>query len=100
MKEHSSVEVTILGKEYRVNCPPSEQDALIKSARYLDQTMREIKGRGTVHGLEKIAVMAALNMAHDLLIQTSMIEESRTGAEQQLRELEDKVDLALTSTRQ
>ncbi|MEC9192789.1 MAG: cell division protein ZapA, partial [Pseudomonadota bacterium] len=47
MSEQSTpVQVTILDKEYQVNCPPSDQEALIKSARYLDESMRKIKGRG------------------------------------------------------
>ena len=55
----AAVQVKILDKEYQVNCPPPDQEALMKSARFLDESMRKIKDRGNIHGAEKIAVMAA-----------------------------------------
>ena len=94
-EQSTSLQVKILDKEYQVNCPPSEQDALVKSARYLDENMRKIKGRGNIHGIEKIAVMAALNITHDMLRKNRMINETRHDTAQQVKSLEDKVDLAL-----
>ncbi|HJO11490.1 MAG: cell division protein ZapA [Gammaproteobacteria bacterium] len=94
-EQSTSLQVKILDKEYQVNCPPSEQDALVKSARYLDENMRKIKGRGNIHGIEKIAVMAALNITHDMLRKNRMINETRHETAQQVKSLEDKVDLAL-----
>ena len=73
----SAVEVKILDKEYQVNCPPSDQEALMKSARYLDESMRKIKDRGNIHGAEKIAVIAALNITHDMLRKNRLINETR-----------------------
>jgi cell division protein ZapA len=67
----------------------------VKSARYLDENMRKIKGRGNIHGIEKIAVMAALNITHDMLRKNRMINETRHETAQQVKSLEDKVDLAL-----
>ena len=67
----------------------------MKSARYLDENMRKIKGRGNIHGIEKIAVMAALNITHDMLRKNRMINETRHETAQQVKSLEDKVDLAL-----
>ncbi|HHQ41848.1 MAG TPA: cell division protein ZapA, partial [Chromatiales bacterium] len=61
------VTVRILDREYRVACPPGEREDLMASARHLDQLMREIRDSGKVIGLDRIAVMAALNMAHELL---------------------------------
>jgi cell division protein ZapA len=98
--QRASLQVKILDKEYQVNCPLSEQDALVKSARYLDENMRKIKGRGNIHGVEKIAVMAALNITHDMLRKNRMINESRQDTAQRVKHLEDKVDLALESSRQ
>jgi cell division protein ZapA len=94
-EQSTSLQVKILDKEYQVNCPPSEQDALVKSARYLDENMRKIKGRGNIHGIEKIAVLAALNITHDMLRKNRMINETRHETAQQVKSLEDKVDLAL-----
>ena len=62
--------------------------------------MRKIKGRGNIHGLEKIAVMAALNITHDMLKKNRLINETRHVNAQQIKLLEDKVDAALLSSRQ
>ena len=103
-EQHSSVPgavvVKILDKDYQVSCPPSEQDALLKSARYLDESMRKIKARGNIHGLEKISVMAALNIAHEMLTKTQQLNESKHVGMQQVKYLEDKIDRCLTASRQ
>ena len=99
-EQSTSVQVKILDKEYQVNCPLSDQEALMKSARYLDENMRKIKGRGNIHGLEKIAVMAALNITHDMLKKNRLINETRHVNAQPIKLLEDKVDAALLSSRQ
>ncbi len=62
-----TVTVRILEREYQVACPRDERAALEASARYLDNHMREIQNSGKVLGLERIAVMAALNLANELL---------------------------------
>lgn len=95
-----AVMVKILDKEYQVSCPPSEQDALLKSARYLDENMRKIKSRGNIHGLEKIAVMAALNITHEMLGKSQQLNENRHITVQQVKALEDKIDRSLQINRQ
>lgn len=60
------VSIKILGKDYRVACPEDEQEALIRSAQELDDQMREIRDSGKVNGTDRIAVMAALNLTHEL----------------------------------
>lgn len=62
-----SVTVRIMGKEYTVACPPEEHEALVKSADYLNERMSTIRKRGKALGTERIAVMAALNIARELL---------------------------------
>jgi cell division protein ZapA len=96
----SAVEVKILDKEYQVNCPPSDQEALMKSARYLDESMRKIKDRGNIHGAEKIAVMAAINITHDMLRKNRLINETRHITAQELKSLEEKIDFALANSSQ
>lgn len=59
--------VSILDKEYQVACPADQQADLLLSARHLDEQMRAIRSTGKVIGLERIAVMAALNISHELL---------------------------------
>ena len=99
-EQNTAIQVTILDKEYQVSCPPSDQEALIKSARYLDESMRNIKGRGNIHGAEKIAVMAALNITHDMLRKNLLINETRQTTSEQVQSIEEKIDLALASSRQ
>lgn len=80
--ETSTLEVFILDKSYRINCPESEQDSLRASAQYLDRKMREIRAAGKVIGLERIAVIAALNITHELLSASRRVEaESASRAE-------------------
>lgn len=61
------VDISILDKEYRVACPESEREALERSARFLDGKMRQIRHTGKVIGNDRVAVMAALNITHELL---------------------------------
>lgn len=62
-----TVTVRILSREYTVTCPKEEHDALVASADYLNQRMTAIRRRGKALGAERIAVMAALNLARELL---------------------------------
>ena len=60
------VTLTILGKEYKIACEPDEQDDLLRSAQQLDNQMRKMRDAGKVSGADRIAVMVALNLAHEL----------------------------------
>jgi cell division protein ZapA len=62
-----TLDVTIFGREYKVACNENERVELAEAVAYLDRKMREIRDRGKVAGIDRIAVMAALNIAHDLL---------------------------------
>jgi cell division protein ZapA len=62
-----TIEVSILGRNYKVSCEDGERDALMQAVEYLDAKMGEIKKGGKVNGTDRIAVMAALNIAHELL---------------------------------
>ena len=62
-----SIEVNLLGRTYRVACDDGEREALMQAVAYLDGKMNEIRKSGKVMGAERIAVMAALNVAHELL---------------------------------
>lgn len=61
-----TVTVQILGKEYKLSCPPDERDGLMQAARLLDERMKDIKSGGVI-GLERVAVMAALYLSYELL---------------------------------
>ena len=75
-----SIEIQILGRAYKVACSREEEPALIAAADYLDGKMREIREKSKVIGAERIAIMAGLNLAHDLLTNGGggLIEEART----------------------
>ena len=62
-----SIEIHILGRAYKVACTREQESALIAAADYLDEKMRTIRDDAKVIGAERIAIMAGLNMAHDLL---------------------------------
>lgn len=64
-KPIQAVSLNILDKEYKIACADDEQEALIRTAQQLDQHMRKIRDTGKVSGTERIAVLAALNLAHD-----------------------------------
>lgn len=61
------IDVTIMGREFRVACAPGEEEKLLQAVDYLDRKMREIRDAGKVIGVERIAIMAALNITHELL---------------------------------
>ncbi|MBU2873391.1 cell division protein ZapA [Marinobacter salexigens] len=90
-KPSTTVEVKILDKEYLVACPAEEQEALIRAARHLDSKMREIRTGGKVFGTERIAVMAALNMTHELLERDTMSDATSTL----LKAMDSKLENAL-----
>jgi cell division protein ZapA len=62
-----TVDVTIMGRSYKIACGDEERDALLAAVSLLDSKMNEIKAAGKVASAERIAIMAALNLAHDLL---------------------------------
>jgi len=69
MASPRSIEINILGRPYKVACSREEESALIAAADYLDEKMREIRDKSKVIGAERIAIMAGLNLAHELLTQ-------------------------------
>jgi cell division protein ZapA len=66
-QKSKTLDVVIMGRSYKVACSDEERDALLSAVAYLDRKMTEIKTAGKVSGAERIAVMAALNIAHELL---------------------------------
>lgn len=75
MTDHETVSVSILDRPFQVACRKEERAALESAARHLDQRMREIRGAGKVIGMDRIAVMAALNISHELLVARGGCEE-------------------------
>ncbi|MGH8640220.1 MAG: cell division protein ZapA, partial [Burkholderiales bacterium] len=61
------LQINVMGREFRVACPENEQKELLEAVDYLNKKMNDIRDNGKVIGLERIAIMAALNIAHELL---------------------------------
>ncbi|HKA39154.1 MAG TPA: cell division protein ZapA [Burkholderiales bacterium] len=61
------LQINVMGREFRVACPENEQKELLEAVDYLNKKMSDIRDNGKVIGLERIAIMAALNIAHELL---------------------------------
>ena len=98
MSSSSSVTVHILDKEYSIMCPQEERANLVSAARYLDGKMREIRSSGKVIGADRIAVMAALTITHDLLHRQEVTEvQTNSTTREQVRDLLERVDLVLAT---
>jgi len=92
--------VHILDKEYLIACPDDEREALFASAEFLTGKMKEIRDSGKIVGADRIAVMAALNMAHELLGQKTVKDDYQHQISQRIRALQDKIDVALNQGNQ
>ena len=94
------VSVRLLDREYQVACPAEERSDLLDSAEYLDGKMREIRDSGKVVGLDRIAVIAALNLANELIKvrKHGTVVEGDLGA--RLKSLRERVETALAKGQQ
>ena len=97
---YAQVSVRILEKEYKVSCPASERTDLLDSAEVLDKKMREIRESGKVVGLDRIAVMAALTMAHELLQAQARDQDLEGNFGQRIKLIADRVESALGNSQQ
>ena len=91
-----TVTVNILSNEYQIACPADEREALMQAASNLDERMRDIRSAGTIIGLERIAILAALNLSHELLQEKDKVRDSNSD-HQALQRRNEKVDKALES---
>ena len=97
---NAQISVRILDKEYQVACPASERTDLLDSAEILNERMREIRDSGRIVGLDRIAVMAALNMANDLLHAQERDKTLEGDISSRLKLISDRVESALGNTQQ
>jgi len=99
-EQNAQVSVRILDKEYQVACPANERTNLLDSAEILNAKMREIRDSGRIVGLDRIAVMAALNMANDLINANARDQELEGGISDRLKIISDRVDHVLSVSQQ
>ncbi|MEH6502404.1 MAG: cell division protein ZapA [Cycloclasticus sp.] len=95
MTTSNTVSVTILDKEYRVSCTEEERAGVEQSARFLDEKMQAIKQSGRIIGLDRIAVMAGLNITHDLLVEDQKKNGLSLDVTQKINALQNKLDFAI-----
>jgi cell division protein ZapA len=99
-QDQARVSVRIMEKEYVVACPYEERSALLDAAEFLNARMREIRDTGKVVGLDRIAVMAALNLAHEFLKGKDRESRLDNGVGQRVRALRERVEGALGKSQQ
>lgn len=90
-EELARITVRILDKEYQVACPDEEREALLESAALLNRKMQEIRASGKVVGLDRVAVMAALNLSHEILQNRTAAEQADQSLVSRLRALNDRL---------
>ena len=95
-----TVTIKILDKDYQVACPPDQERALVEAARHLDRQMRMVRDSGKVIGLERIAVMVALNTTYELLNKDAQASETSGAGLDQMKKLSERIDDALQRFRQ
>jgi cell division protein ZapA len=99
-EETVPVSVLILDKEYRIACKAEERETLLQTSYFLDEKMREIRDSGKVIGTDRIAVMAALNLAHDLLHHQNLNESGKEAINRRIQSIREKIDIALSKSNQ
>ncbi len=95
MSEAKPASVTILDKEYLITCSDEERELLNDAASLLNERMQDAKNSGKIIGSERIAVLAALNIAHELLAYKKENEGYTSNVDGVVRRLQDKIDDAL-----
>ncbi len=92
MSAKEAVTVNILDREYRIACEPGERRQLLDAADLLDQQMRSVRDGGNIVGVEKIAVLAGLNFANDLLLARAREQQVADDVSSRVKSLRDRLD--------
>ncbi len=93
--KQKALDVTILGRSYKVTCADDEREDLLKAVQYLDHKMNEIRASGKIGSTERIAVMAALNIAHELLTARNPDGFDMEGVRRRMATMQATLDQAL-----
>lgn len=92
--QSKGINITIMGRDFSVACPPEEQEDLMDAARYLDKNMKEIQKTGKIIGAERCAIMAALNITNDLL-QLKRATNGQEKVQERLVSMQQRIEEAL-----
>ena len=93
------VTIRILDKEFHVTCPADEEQDLLASADLVHRKMREVKDSGKVIGLDRVAVMVALNLANELMKLRGRDRELKDIVDLRVRSMRERLDAALEPAR-
>jgi cell division protein ZapA len=97
MKDGQAIEVTILDRTLKIACREEERADLLRAVEYLDAKMREIRSQGKVPSVERVAIMAALNMAHELLMAQRASGFDTEAFERRINSMADAIDRAMSA---
>lgn len=90
-----NLDVSIMGREYRVACKPEERQELLDAVAYIDRQMREIRDSSRQNNAERVAVMTALNVAHELLKVRVSGSVDLGGLKRRIQNMQSTIDAAL-----
>ncbi|WP_114416772.1 cell division protein ZapA [Marinospirillum perlucidum] len=89
--DKNTTEITLLDRKYLIACPSGEQEDLLRAARYLNQKMSEIRRAGKILSMERLSIMAALNITNEMLQR----DDTNHDHEVKIARLSEKLDSAL-----
>lgn len=92
MDIETTIIVTIMGREFRINCSEGEREGLMLAASYLDKKMQQIKNERKIAGTEQIAIVAALHITHELLTMRPVKSFDMNEFKRRIKSLENKLD--------
>ena len=97
--DRNAVTINVLGREFRVACPEGEQKQLASSVELLNRKMKEVRDTGKVVGNERIAIMAALNIAHELMSNPGKgsAQVDNTAIKRRIIAMQESLDAALAA---
>ncbi|CAN1487484.1 zapA Cell division protein ZapA (stimulator of FtsZ polymerization and Z-ring component) [Methylophilaceae bacterium] len=96
MSQSKAVDVNIMGREFTVSCTDEERPGLINAVNFLDKKMRDIRDGGKIIGAERIAIMAALNLAHELL-NTKSGSVDVGDIKRRISQMQDQIDTVVAT---
>jgi len=91
-KSAEAISIEVLDKQYTISCPADEKQALLESARILNERLREVRGGGKVLGTERMAVMTALNVIHEY----TLLQKAQEEVDGTLERLHGKINKAIS----
>ena len=99
-KSEKGLEISIMGRDFRIACSEGEQAALLESVAHVDKIMREILDSGKVIGLERVAIMAALNLAHECIHNPKANSFDVAEFKRRINAMQERIDQAMCDQNQ